>query len=141
MTLLNQAFGKSNFDEFLPVDIFSYVFGDNMTETFFEWEDIVDPETGKVTGYQDWISFNLSVDKNFADENLHLDLETYNFFINKLTAELAKHGWAVSPANTGEKWGNRYVSYVKDGVMIKIEHNKTRFFFVDILPVGMWTLS
>ena len=141
LTLLNQAFGVDNFDAFLPVKTFYNVFGDNMYGPFFNWEDIVDEETGEITGYQDFVTLNISVDKKYADENLHIDLETYNFFINNLTAELAKSGWAMSPANTGEKWGNRYIAYVKDNVMIKIENNKTRYFFVDIIPVGKWTLN
>ena len=137
-TLFGQIFGDEAKN--LPSPLaFYYAFGDNMTECFFEWEDIDNTATGGTIEYQDYISFNLSVEE--YDENYMVSKAIYDSVMDKLTAELAKYGFTKSLANCGEKWGNRYTTYVNGTIMIKIENNKTKNFFAEILPVGMWTLS
>lgn len=142
--LFNNIFG--NEAKKLPKpSAFTNVFGDNMTECFFEWDDITD-DAGVVTGYQEWISFNLSLDLDheYVDENAKLSLENHEKVIAELTKELAKYGFEYSWGNStpgGEKWGSRYSTYINGNIMIRIENNKTRFFFVDVFPVGKWTLN
>lgn len=143
-TLFGQIFGAEAKNLPKPA-AFVNVFGDNMTECFFEWDDIKN-DAGEVIGYQDWISFNLSLDRDheYLDENSRLSLENHEKVISELTKELAKYGFEYSWGNStpgGEKWGSRYSTYVKGNIMIRIENNKTRFFFVDVFPVGKWTLG
>ena len=140
-TLFGQVFGAEAKNLPSP-KAFYEVFGDNMTECFFEWDDIYDEVSGELTGYQDWISFNISVDKEYADENMHLDLAAYSSFIDKLTARLAQDGFKVEPGSAYEaknSAGNvyaRFITYTNGNIAIKIENITTRFFYVDVLPVS-----
>lgn len=141
--LLNAAFGVSNFDNILRPIAFYNVFDDTMTEAFFEWDEIYDEVSGEFVKYQDYISFNLKVREEDADENLHVDLATYKNYINALTEELATYGFVPEPGypnevkNSQGEVSARYMVYTKGNVAIEIENNTTRFFFVDIKPISL----
>ncbi len=133
-TLLKLIFGNAQ----LPLPTrFTDVFGDAMSGPFFEWDDKVDAVTG-VTSYVDYVSLTISLDVKEADENGKIDEAKYKGKIDELATELAKDGFVYDPANSyTAEWGDRYAVFVNAGskVKIKIHNNRTRFFFIDIMPV------
>lgn len=142
-TLLNNIYGDKANTLPSPTAFFK-AFGDSMTDLFFEWDEEDNTATGGGIKYFDYVSFNLSIEE--SDENGKITTAQHDACIAKLTEELAKDGYAISATNTGETyWGDRYTTYISENgkgkIMIKVHNNRTRFFFVDILPVGLWTLN
>lgn len=133
--LFGQIFGSEASNVPQP-EVFYNAFEDTMSGPFFEWTE----SDKTASGYQDWISVKLSIDE--YDENMKINDEIYDKYISKLTAELAKVGFSVSAANVGTTyWGDRYIAYTNGNIMVKVENNRTRFFDIDIMPVGLWSYN
>ena len=141
-TLFNNIFVDKAANLPSPIAFYN-AFGDSMTDLFFEWDEEDNTASGGGVKYYDYVSFNCSVDE--YDENSKISKQQHDAYISKLTSELAKYNFAVSVGNTGEASGSRFTTYIsengKGNIMIKVENNTTRFFFIEIMPVGLWTLK
>lgn len=136
-TLFTNIFGAEAKNLPSPLAFYN-AFGDSMTDAFFEWEEEDNTATGGDKIYHEFVSMNVSIDE--CDENYVVSKEIHDKYISKLTQELAKYGFQLSAANTAETYyGDRYTTYINGNIMIKIHNNRSRYFFIDILPVGLWT--
>lgn len=135
-TLFENIFGT---DAQLPSPLAFYnAFTDTMSGPFFDWKTEDNTANGGEIIYHDYLSINLAVDE--CDENGKISKEQHDSYISKLTEELKAYGYKIQGHNTYvTEWGDRYTTYINEtsGIIIRVHNNRTRFFFIDIMPVGL----
>lgn len=121
--------------------VFFTIFGDNVSGPFFDYKNNGTDENPE---YIQWLSITVNTDD--CDENKQVSEETFQEIKAQFDTEFAKLGYTLDMNNTdlsGGKTGRSdyYLCYTNGDVQIVIQHNHTRFFWVDFYPVGEWSLK
>ena len=133
-TVLRAIF-KDSFADVPSPDKLMNVFGDEIHGPFFNWTTV--EENGEKI-YHDYMS--ITTLSNNYDENSRIT--DYDEIIAQLDKQLIDGcGFKKSYNNCGESGGSRYVTYVKGDVLIVVENNYTRYFWISFRVAGTWTLK
>ncbi|MBQ8323257.1 MAG: hypothetical protein IJX91_04755 [Clostridia bacterium] len=128
-------------DEIPSPTLFMDIFGDNISGPFYDYKQKGTDADGNPV-YTGWLGFTTTSSE--YDENGQIT--NFEEIIEQLTTALTAEGFTLSPANTDTTGGasgrsNRYVTFVKEDIMIVIENNFTKYFWIDFYKAGDWTLN
>ncbi|MBP3422555.1 MAG: hypothetical protein J6K86_02190 [Clostridia bacterium] len=140
-TVIDAIYSEAAVAELPSPTLFTEVFGDNLSGPFFDAKVKGQDAEGNDI-YTGWIGFTAQSTK--FDENTQIT--NYEEIIEALTQALTAEGFKLSPANTDTTGGesgraSRYVTFVKEEIMIVIENNFTKYFWIDFYKTGDWSLN
>lgn len=131
--------------QFPQAALFYNVFGDSVYGPFYNYDQTGEDAEGNAV-YRKYISLTVEIDD--YDENVRITAETYNATMNKLLVELAKLGFVVDNANTDTTGGatgysDKTMTFINDdlGLQIRVENNRTKYFWIDIFNAGDFQLN
>lgn len=140
-TVIDATYSPEAVAELPSPTLFTEAFGDNLSGPFFDYKQKGTDADGNPL-YTSWIGFTAQSTK--FDENTQIT--NYEEIIAALTEALTAEGFKISPANTDTTGGesgraSRFVTFVKEEIMIVIENNFTKFFWIDFYKTGDWSLN
>ncbi len=142
-TVIDATYGAIGVDIPTPEMIFE-IFGDSMNGPFYDWKETDKTDSEGNVIKRGWVSINATASEELLDENSRII--DFDAFKVRMDAIFAKYGYALSPANTDITGGesgqaSRWITYTKGDIMVVIENNHTKFFFIDFYKLGDWTLK
>lgn len=138
--VINSIFGDAA-ASFPSPAIFRSIFGDIIYGPFFDWKEY---ENGDSVEYIDYLSINTEVFE--YDANYMVSKTQYEALVEKMTEVFASIGYIVSKSNTdisGGEYGtsDTYITFTNGEILIVINNNHTKNFFIHMYKTGDWSLN
>lgn len=131
----------SDYSNLISPTAFINIFGDNFHGAFYDYKNF---GTDDAPDYRQWLQFTTNIEE--GDENGQVSEELFLELKEKIDAEMAKEGYKLDYANTDISGGatgrsDYYLCYTKGKVVIVINTNHTRNFWIAIYRAGDWNLK
>ena len=142
-TVIDASYGDAGKDIPSPKMLFD-IFGDCMNGPFYDWKETSEQDANGNPIKMGWISINLSLDDSLVDENTRI--KDFDAVIARIREVFLANGYTESRANTDLTGGasghaSKWITFTKGDIIVAIENNNTRFFFIDFYPIGTWSLN
>lgn len=136
---IDYIFGEYADQLISPADLLE-IFDDNLSGPFYDFNSKGTDSEGNDIYYS---SFSFTATGREYDENYKIT--NYEEVAQDIDTVLTNAGYAMDNANTGISGGNTNLTYISNNgqgdVMIRIENNGTRYFWIYFYKVGDWTLN
>ncbi len=142
-TVIDATYGEAGKD--LPsVTMFFELFGDCMNGPFYDWKETADVDASGNKIKKGHVSINVAVDDSLVDENTRII--DFDAMVEKINEKFIENGFEKSLANTDLTGGesgrsDKYLTFIKGDIMVVLQNNNTRFFFIYFYTVGSWSLN
>lgn len=145
-TVIYNVFGLTT-AQFPTMATFRQIFGDNIyTPYFFEY-DVTELADGSKQ-YTDYVFFTAQAPAEYLDDKGNLsDAKFLELYAKMISAfEGANLGITASASNTDYTGGtigqsDRWVAFANDNIIISLNNNHTKYFWIEIHKLGDWTLK
>ncbi len=133
----------NNFASDMPSAEFLYNAFGNFYGPFFEYSSTLTTDVGGFTYYKKWLEVTCSTDK--CDANSQISTEVFMEILNGIIDDLAAEGFTLDLDNSRLDGGTtgrqtNYATFSKGDVMIVVENNFTKNFWISFYVNGDWSL-
>ena len=133
----------NNFDKDMPDLEFAYNAFGNFYGPFFDYDYDLTTDANGISYYEKSFTLTASTDK--CDSNSQITTKTFLEIVDGITTDLAKFGFVLDENNSRLDGGTtgrqtNYATFVHGDVMIVVENNFTKNFWINFYVNGDWYL-